>query len=382
MKTYLIASVIVLMTFILTINAKADEMKTSPLDGIKLKSLAYIDYSNGKTGLVNDADTGYNQFSLTRGYFTLEKELQPWMGMRLTMDLTQDDDGDYKVRQKYFYAALKPKDLGFLTGMSSEIGLGHIPWLDFEEHINPYRCQGTMAIERAGVLNSADVGISLMGSFGGKLTDAKSKTGNDHYDGLYGSWHIGIYNGSGYHAKEVNENKVPEARVTLRPLPEVLPGLQLSYFGVFGKGNTLEAPDYIVNMGMISLEHPMVILTGQFMMTEGNAKGTWIDESGKALKTQGFSAFGQFRIPDSRLAVFGRVDYFDTDADNVIVSDKSAYTTFIGGLSYSLYKSNMILVTFETTDYDENVAGKGKIPAAGTMLGKDQKVQMVYQISF
>ena len=56
--------------------------------------------------------------------------------------------------------------------MKTEVGLGHIPWLDFEESVNPYRCQGTMAIERAGVFNSADLGVSIRGDFGGKLEDA------------------------------------------------------------------------------------------------------------------------------------------------------------------------------------------------------------------
>jgi len=382
MKSHSIIFLIVLIIFGLTGNTNAGETKGSALDGIKLKSVAYIDYSNGKTGLAGDNDTSYNRFALTRGYFTLEKEIQPWIGMRLTMDLHQDESGDYKIRQKYFYAVLKPKDIGFFTGMKSEIGLGHIPWLDFEEHINPYRCQGTMAIERAGVFNSADLGVSLQGSFGGKLEDAKEKTGNSHYDGLYGSWHIGIYNGGGYHAEEANENKVPEMRVTLRPLPEALPGLQFSYFGLFGKGNkTDNAPDYIVNMGMVSFEHPMITLTGQIMMTEGNAKGTWVDGSGKALKTMGFSGFGKFNVPDTRLSIFGRVDYFDTDSDNMVVSDKTAFATIIGGLSYDLYKGNMVLLTVEATSYEDNVAGKGKVPAAGTNLGNDTKVQVIYQVN-
>jgi len=180
------------------------------LKGIKVGMLGYVDYSVGKKPLPGDKEENLNAFKLTRGYLTIKKKINPWLGVRITTDIHQDDDEDWKVRLKYLYAELKPRDLGFLTDMKSEIGMGHIPWLDFEEHVNPYRCQGTMAIERAGTFNSADLGISLRGNIGGRLEDAEEKTGNHHYDGKFGSWHLGIYNGSGYHAKENNDNKVLE----------------------------------------------------------------------------------------------------------------------------------------------------------------------------
>ena len=387
-KCSLIASVVMLaVSIILAGQALAGETGSgsslSALEGIKIKSLAYLDYSNGKSPLSGDRDTSYNSFAITRGYFTLEKTMNPWMAMRLTMDVHQDETGDYKVREKYFYAALMPKDLGPFTEIKSEIGLGHIPWLDFEEHINPYRCQGTMAIERAGVFNSADLGISLQGNFGKPLEGAKEKTGNSHYTGRYGSWHVGVYNGGGYHAAEVNENKVPQWRFTLRPMPDVLPGLQLSYFGVFGKGNTIADPDYSVYLGMISFEHPTVTLTAQYFQTEGNAKGAWVTGSGRELKTAGFSAFGNFRMPvaDKRLSVFGRYDYFDSDKDN-LVAEETAYNMVIGGFSYDMYKGNLLLVSLETTSYDRNAGAKGKTPTVNNNLGDDWKLQAVYQINF
>ncbi len=367
--------------------AAAEEKTNSllaALEGLSFGTLAYVDYSAGQSPLANNDEADFNSFTLTRGYFTVQKRMNDWLGMRATIDLTQDNTGDYKVRQKYFYAELKPHDLGPLTDMKSEIGMGHIPWLDFEEHINPYRCQGTMAIERAGVFNSADVGVNLAGYFGGRLEEAKERTGNSHYDGRYGSWHVGVYNGSGYHAAETNENKVGEVRLTARPLPEVVPGLQVSYFGIFGKGNTALSPDYMVNLGMLSFEHPMVILTAQYFQTEGNAKGTWVDTtSGKVLKTRGYSAFANVKIPgtDSRLSAFGRYDFFDIDIDDLI-ADKTAYSMVFAGLAYDLYKGNLILLTVEYTDYEVDAAGKGKVPVAGQNLGKDQKIQAVYQIKF
>ena len=115
------------------------------LKGLNIGMLAYLDYSNGQKPEPGDKASSFNEFRVTRGYFTVKKEVLPWMHARMTIDAHQDETGDYKNRLKYFYAELRPPDFGLLTDMKSEIGLGHIPWLDFEEHINPYRCQGTMA---------------------------------------------------------------------------------------------------------------------------------------------------------------------------------------------------------------------------------------------
>lgn len=360
----------------------AGEAQTNPFKGSKIEVLGYFDYSNGREPLSGDDYQTFNSFSLKRGYFTFKKTDPAWIGMRVTMDIHQDDSGDYKVREKYLYAELRSEGLSLFTDWRAEIGLGHIPWLDFEEHINPYRCQGTMAIERAGVLNSADLGVSLRGNFGGKLEDAAKKTGNNHYTGKYGSWHIGVYNGSGYHASENNENKVIEGRLTVRPLPDIIPGMQFSYFGLYGKGNTEQSPDYIVNLGMLSVEHPIYTITGQFIATTGNAKGTWIDSVGEELKTQGFSVFGQVNAFKSvGLALFGRYDNFDIDKDDLL-ADETAYSMIIGGVSYNLHKGNMIVFNIETTSYEKDSGGKGKLPVYDNNLGDDIKVQLVYQIKY
>ncbi len=368
---------------------KEDEHLVLPkgLKGVEVGMLAYIDYSSGVMPEPNGEGSSYNEFRLTRGYFTVKKEIFPWMQTRVTIDTHQDETGDYKNRLKYLYAELMPPDFGYLTGMKSEIGLGHIPWLDFEEHVNPYRCQGTMAIERAGVFNSADTGVSLRGDFAGKLEDADQKTGNHHYDGRYGSWHLGVYNGSGYHASEENNNKAVEGRLTVRPLPEVIPGLQLSYFGIYGEGNKETSkgdyPDYEVNLGMLSYEHPWVILTAQYFQTRGNAKGDWVDAGGDALETAGYSFFGNFRLPvlDRKLSLFARYDCFNQD-DNDQIGDKAGYDMFMSGLAWDVYKGNMLLLAYETTNYDDDAGKKGKVPTVGNDLGDDQRIQAVWQINF
>ncbi|MGQ9745856.1 MAG: hypothetical protein ACUVQV_07760 [Dissulfurimicrobium sp.] len=368
------------------------------LKGLSISGLAYIDYSTGQKPLSGNKSKNFNAFDLTRGYLTVQKTITPWLSGRITTDITRistvagdNDNGNWETRIKYLYAELRPNDLGYLTNMQLEVGQGHNPWLDFEESINPYRVQGTMAIERAGVFNSADMGLSLRGNIAGKLADAKAVTGNSHYDGRYGSWHIGVFNGGGYHAAEANNNKAIEGRLSIRPLPDMIPGLQVSYFGTFGKGNKDGTagyePNYVVNMGMLSLENPLYILTAQYFQTTGNAAGTWTfkrtNGSYDTLKTEGYSFFGRVRLPfiTEKLVAFGRYDHFDQDKDNKITNN-GAYDLYIAGLSYDIYKKNMVLVDFEFTNYDNDTGLKTKIPSLNNRLGNDYKFQVVYQLSF
>ena len=265
-----------------------------------------------------------------------------------------------------------------LTQNKAEIGLGHTPWHDFEESLYPYRCQGTIPMERAGVFNSADIGANIRGYFGGELANAKEVLGNDAYAGRYGSWHVGIYNGAGYTAGENNQNKVPEYRVTVRPLPDLLPGLQASYFGLYGKGNSSSAgnygtpfyqfyPDWVVNQGYLIYQHPWFMLTAQVFAAKGNQAGVWttqntgpvpIGKRADSLWTRGYSVFGDVKVPlalsipywqgDQQypLHAFYRTDWFNADQDHEI-AESAKYTKLITGLAYHIYKDNMILLAYE-----------------------------------
>ncbi|MBN1590026.1 MAG: hypothetical protein JW888_10965 [Pirellulales bacterium] len=358
-----------------------------PLKGLTVGMLGYLDFSAGDLPEFNDQDESFNAFRVTRGYLTVKKEITSQLHARVTLDAHQDGTGDYKARLKYYYAEWRPHDFAFLTDMKSEIGMGHMPWLDFEEHVNPYRCQGTMAVERAGVFNSSDLGVSLRGNFFGKVFDAKDRLGNDHYDGRWGTWHVGLYNGSGYHAVEENCNKAIEGRFTVRPLPDFLPGLQLSYLGIHGDGNMDYPsgwPDYDVNMTMLSYQQPWLVLTAQYFATKGNAKGTWVDAAGNALDTAGYSFFTNLRIPIGarKLWWFARYDHFDQDVDARIASN-AYYDMWITGLAYYLTGENLIMVVYEGTDYGAGANKKGHAPnPAETRLGNDQKVQVVMQVKF
>jgi hypothetical protein len=354
------------------------------LDGLSIGTLSYFEYSGGK----HDDGESFNEFRVTRSYIDVKMRLAPWLRFRITPDAHQLETGDFEVRLKYLYAELRPPDLGFVTDMKSEVGISHMPWLDFEEHINPYRVQGTMFIERAGTFNSADLGLSIGGYLGGQLDGEFQHDVSHYYPGRWGSWHVGVYNGGGYHAEEHNKNKVPEYRLSLRPLPDVVPGLQVHYFGLIGKGNTEEVgsfPDYRVNLVMLSYQNAWITFTGQYARTRGNAKGSLVDPAtGAALRAQGYSFFVDGKLPvlDRTLSLFARYDRFDPDREDWLSSGDDEYNLVNAGVAWRFFRQWMLLLAYERIMYGENNGGLGDVPVPGNDLATDWRVQTALQMKF
>ncbi len=336
------------------VSQKDIEKVAKALKGFKFNLLWYLSYMSGEgagVGGVAGDGVDHNKFAIKRGYFRVTKELMPWFDAHITLDTTQESVKDSKlsdsiqVRVKYAYGKFKLPDFAFMTKPFIEAGVVHMPWLDFEEHINFYRCQDTMFVERNKAFNSADFGLTFVSLLGGEMNDEYKKNVNSNYPGRYGSMSLGIYNGGGYHASEKNENKAIEGRLTIRPLPDIVPGLQLSYFGITGKGNKDTDPDWNVNLGMLSYEHEYVSLTGQYYSGKGNQAGD--DENDK----DGYSVFAEIK-PMKQFSVFGRYDKFDpnTDADD---DDNSRY---IVGAAYHLDKphKNMIVLDYDTVNYKQS----------------------------
>ncbi len=341
------------------------------LEGLSIGGVAYIDYSAGTKG-----GESFNEFSLKRGYLNIKKDITTWLKTRITPDVTliekkvkvgsEEGDnpqkGDISLRMKYYYVDLLLQDYGLLTDNDLRAGLAQIPWLDFQEAINIYRLQGTMFQERFGNFNSADVGLGLLGNFGGKLSkDLQETVGYPSpYSGRYGSYHVGVYNGGGYHATEDNQNKVIEGRISLRPIPDVIPGLQLTYFGLSGKGNKITNPEWRNNAAFISYQNRLIVLTGEYVQAKGNQKGD--DTKDRS----GYSIFGDFRLPGyEKMAVMARYDVWDPDTD----SGNNKQDLFIGGISYKIYSNNYVLVAYERSHDDAKTED-------------DKKGQVVFQVSF
>jgi hypothetical protein len=346
------------------------------LGNVSIGGLWYISYQYGNelSSAPNTTET-FNRFAIKRGYLNIRANLQPWLEVRITPDVHQDSTGDLKVRLKYIYAKFKGKGNSFISKPYAEVGVAHMPWLDFEEHINRFRMQDTMFLERNGLFNSADIGFTLGSNFGPDLDDDYKNNVSDHYAGRYGSWQFGVYNGGGYHAVEKNTNKAVEARGTVRPLPDKLPGLQFSLFGIYGKGNLTEMestdrlPDDEVIVGMVSYEHPYVVLTAQWYGGEGNARGNTIDPSdGLARSQRGQSYFAEVRFTQKRnFSFIGRYDRFNTDIDTI---GSDLRQRLILGFAWQMFKKNYWLF-----DYD-------RLYHSRPDLADEDRIQVTLQISF
>jgi len=284
-----------------------------------------------------------NNFELKRGYLTLKSKLNKYISVRYTQDITLDkegsDAGNIEIRMKYLYMKLKPFRKGVLKNSFAEFGLVHRPFVDFEQKINAYRSQGKMFIEKVGIVNTSDFGVLYGGLIGGKLNNTLQNKVGKHHPGKYGSFAIGIYNGGGYHAIEANNNKTIEGRLTIRPLPNKLTGLQFSYGSVYGKGNSInDNNDFIMSLFAMTYENPIYILTSQYYIGKGDYKGKYLDINNASAKNEGYSIFGEIKIPKTSFAIFGRYDNFSSNQNSDYF--KSGY---FGGITYRFLKSKVFV---------------------------------------
>jgi hypothetical protein len=381
------------------------------LSGINISFLGYVDYSVGDFANISgvkpqnltasktlaatnfsseDAWKRQNRFELTRGYINISKQILPWLSARVTPDVTrvgsttikdntgksingEAETGDIDFRVKYYYLQADTPDLGFLTNNAVKIGQQQFPYLDFLENINPYRMQGTMFPERFNEYNSADMGLGVQGLFGGKMPQEYQDKVSSQYPGRYGSYHLAVMNGGGYAASEANNNKALEYRLTARPLPDVVPGLQLTYFGIWGKGNTNAAPDWNVNTGLLSYQHEWGTLTAEFDRNKGEQDGN------DAKWRTGYAVFGMIKppmLPKWRASAQYGAWRYDTSVKN------NDLTMWRAGIDYSLTKPKGIGGTFIYAGYERLTYGQYYNGVAGLNVPDEWRGQVVAQINW
>jgi len=329
---------------------------------VKLGGQAFLSYQNGRASGIS-----YSRFVVKRAYLNAEAALTPFLAARVTPDVSQDPvSGQYTYRLKYAYALLSTARLGFITRPWAEFGMAHTPWIDFEEKIDTYRAQDTLFFERVGLGYSADLGVVGGGLFGGEMPEAYQKEVSSGYPGRYGSFAIGVYNGGGYAAAEKNTNKPVEGRLTVRPLPETAPGLQLSYFGVVGKGNTTLAPDVTLNAGSLTFESRLANVVATYVRGKGNLAGTLVDADGASLPYTAWSGFAEGKL-SRRWSVFARCDRFTADTGT---PDASRATRALAGVAYHIGRGNDVLL-----DYDELSYSAADRP-------DDTRLQLTLQLKF
>jgi len=366
------------------------------LSGINISFLGYVDYSAGpfsnisgvkaanlttanfNSNVVDGHWKRQNRFELTRGYINIGKQILPWLSARVTPDITRvsnadTEKGDIDVRIKYYYLQANTPDFGPLTNNAVRVGQQQFPYLDFLENVNPYRLQGTMFQERFNNFDSADMGLGIQGFFGGAMPQDYQDRVSSQYAGRYGSYHLAVMNGGGYHASENNNNKPFEYRFTARPLPDGLPGLQLTYFGIWGKGNTAAAPDWRVNTGLLSYQHEYGTLTCEFARNKGEQDGA--DTNWRT----GYAVFGMVhppQLPKWRASAQYGVWRYDTS-----VKDNDL-TMWRAGIDYSLTKPKDIGGTFIYAGYERLSYAGAYQRTGGADVPDEWRGQVVAQINW
>ncbi len=314
-------------------------------DAIHPSTMWYLSYAASR----QDGQS-VNRFHIGRGYVTLKYKPVKWFAPRVTLDAHQDDSGDFKVRLKYLYGKfILPFESDVLTDPNVELGMAHTPWFDYEEHINNYRAEGTMFIERNGVMNSADLGITVGGLLGEKLPKDYQKKVSKKYPGRYGSFALGLYNGGGYHAAEENDGKVFESRLSVRPLGFVFPNWQVSYLLIHGEGNTEAEPAWRMHTVMTSVEHEVFVLTAQLATGQGNQKGSQVDDDGEAHDLFGYSFFGELKLAVIQSSLIARFDRFDWGTDG----GPWPTSRLIAGHAFHFLPHNYLMASIDHVSYDE-----------------------------
>jgi hypothetical protein len=327
---------------------------------VKVGSTIFLSYQDGTS-----AGAAYSKFVIKRGYLDLTARLSSRLSARITPDVTQDASGEMRLRLKYGYGAFSAGTAGWATGSYVEFGMIHTPWIDFEEKVDRYRMQDSLFLERVGIMSSADLGIMAVGLLGGEMPGAYTKGVSGAYPGRYGSFAVGVYNGGGYTVAEQNTNKVVEGRLSVRPLPGAVPGLQVSYFGVSGRGNSAARPQWTARMVSLTYSSRAVNAVGSYLTGRGNARGDAVDVGGRSLDREGWTGFVEAKLSPT-WSVIARRDEFTPDTRST--SMRTTRTIF--GVAYHVGNGADVLL-----DRDELTYG-------GTLKPSDERTQLTLQIKF
>lgn len=397
---------------------KAIDDATSPLKktadalkGLKIGGTYFLTYQNGTSFSSSEEDglKSYNKFVLKRTYFDVKKEIKPYLEVRFTPDLYQESTGNYNLRMKYLYADFKWKGNSTFSSPHLEVGLVHTPYLDFEESMNGYRMQDGMAIDRFGLISSADSGMMFGTNFGPSLPKSYQDEVNKSYPGKWGSFAIGIYNGGGYSSPENNANKVVMSRLSFRPFPSVIPGFQFTYFGGRGKGNLAPTnydkagdfynkriyPKFAIDLYMLSYQHSYFTLYGLYFNTTGNISGKnyytpsdYVPNSVnysdifKGYDEKGYSYFAEVKLGGAKKwRLIGRYDYLDPDKKGILdlKDNEDVQKRTIFGIAYKLFNDNTLLLDYEKLSHTKPYSNinKGK-----TTMPDEERLQFTLQIKF
>jgi len=225
---------------------------------IRVGTTIYPNFTYQTDPKITDSDgnqVNRNSFDVSRAYINVTGNISHIIAFRVTPDITRETNpasslsGSLVFRVKYAFLQTNFDDW-MTRGSWARFGVQQTPYLDFEEGIYRYRFQGTMFVERAGYMSSADAGASF------------------HYNfkANYGDVHVGWYNGENYNRAEVNDQKGFQIRASARPFARqkpVLRGLRATIF--YTGDNYVKDAERKRTVFSLTYEHPYVVFGYEYL---------------------------------------------------------------------------------------------------------------------
>jgi hypothetical protein len=318
----------------------------------------------------------FNKFDVERVYLTFRMPAGDRASIRVTTDVFQQqtpgNDAFYQgwaLRLKFAYL-----QYNYLTGTPANwtavarMGMVQNVVVDHEEQFWP-RWIAATDLERAGLFNAADVGVSTLITMPDK----------------FGEIYAAVENGPGYMSREMDRFKDPQVRITLTPLAnsrnKMLTTFTLSpwyYKGAVASRFVASAPPPITNgpvgsgldrdrWGVLAgIRDPRLTLGAQYTGFKGESENgnntvgsprVVVDSTGHMVS--GFAIVKPLAFADTantRLGVIARYDKVTTNTDT-----DASYHVFIGGLLFDLTRRASLSFDYQETLPDKNTALLGGI---------------------
>ena len=270
-----------------------------------------------------------NQFSIQRSYINVIGRFSGGLQTRVTVDIAPTGTGNQQVRLKYAYFGWTPTN----SNLTYKLGLIHTPYIDWAEALWDYRMQGPIAVDRNGYMTSADFGAGIDG----------------HWNSEQVNGQLAFVNGEGYSGGTGDNHKDLEARISVRLSStndnSRVGGLRLTGYAGIGKPNSGGTRNRF--LGTLSYKTQQITLAAEYTATKDTVTGP---TPAPAAETNGsaISAFGVYKVKNSKAAVIARVDVVDPNTN----TGNNKQTRVIGGLSYQLTPNLRLLGDVDLLSYE------------------------------
>ncbi len=268
-----------------------------------------------------------NNFDVARSYINVTGKFSNGVSTRVTVDVDgrKAASNQQSFRLKYAYVAWTPTN----SALTYKLGAIHTPLVDFEESIWEYRMQGVISLERAGYITSSDYGAGIDGTWD-----------NDRVN-----MQVGVYDGEGYSNAPGDSRKDVAGRVSYRLASTDATGksggLRVTAYANIGKATGGASRNRF--LGLVSYKSNALTLAAEYGRMQDSTSATTPKAKGSLV-----AAYGVYNVPNTPVAIIGRVDSFDPNTDSTATTAATRMkfnrqTRVIAGVSYRISPNLRVL---------------------------------------